>query len=118
MRRYSVVASLVLVLSVVSASPGLAQFPRLPDLGDIGGEVLRGRIPGLDKILQEEPALSTSFEDAIYGVAVLDGFDPVVTAPMSQLPFTGDGGFIVALPGSYELAAKSFCLHAGTYGPG
>ncbi len=118
MRRYSVVASLVLVLSVVSASPGLAQFPRLPDLGDIGGEVLRGRIPGLDKILQEEPAISTSFDDAIYGVSILDGFDPVVTAPMSQLPFTGDGGFIVALPGSYELAAKSFCLKAGTYGPG
>ena len=87
MRRYSVVASLVLVLSVVSASPGLAQFPRLPDLGDIGGEVLRGRIPGLDKILQEEPSISTSFEDAIYGVAVLDGFDPVVTAPNSQQPY-------------------------------
>ncbi|NLO04740.1 MAG: hypothetical protein GX131_02805 [candidate division WS1 bacterium] len=118
MYRLSCFAVASLILVATFALPADAQLPRLPRLEDIGGDILRGQIPGLDKILKEEPAISTSFDDAVFGVSLIDGFDPPVTAPMSQLPFTGDGGFIVALPGTYELAASSFCLHAGTHGPG
>lgn len=121
MGRFHTAATVTLVLAVLlvlAALPASAQLPRLPDLEDVAGDVLKGKIPGLDKILKEDPAISTSFDDAVFGVPLIDGFDPPVTAPMSQLPFTGDGGFIVALPGVYELAAKSFCLHAGTHGPG
>src|SRR6056297_2526890 len=100
------------------AVPCLALDLGVPDIEDVGGDILKGKIPGLNKILKEDPAISTSFEDAVYGAPVLDGFDPFMTAPMSQLPNTGDGAYIVALPGAYELEAKSFCLHAGNYGPG
>lgn len=121
MRRHCAALSLMLVLIMAATIPALAQFPRLPrvpDLEDVAGEVLRGRIPGLDQILKEEPAISTSFDDAVFGVSMLDYFEPAVTAPMNQLPYAGDGAYIVALPGVYELAARSFCLHAGTHGPG
>ncbi|MGI5817681.1 MAG: hypothetical protein ACOX9R_06230 [Armatimonadota bacterium] len=121
MRRFQVAAAASLVLMILAITPAMAQFPRMPrvpDLGDVAGDVLRGRIPGLNDILKEDPAISTSFDDAVFGVPLIDGFEPPVTAPMSQLPFTGDGGFIVALPGVFELEAKSFCLHAGTHGPG
>ncbi|MFO8080497.1 MAG: hypothetical protein R6V07_09340 [Armatimonadota bacterium] len=118
MRRFQTVLALTLVLTMFAVVPAAAQFPRIPDLEDVADDVLKGRIPGLDKILKEDPAIATSFDDAVFGVSIIDGFEPPVTAPMSQLPFTGDGGFIVALPGTYELAAKSFCLHAGTHGPG
>ncbi len=121
MRHCSVTTALMCALLFMVAIPGTAQLPRLPrvpDAEDIAGEVLRGRIPGLDQILREDPAIATTFDDAVYGVSIIDGFDPVVTAPMSQLPYTGDGAFLVALPGVFELEAQSFCLHAGTHGPG
>ncbi len=117
MRRFRTAAAFTLVLMVLTA-PAMAQFPRLPDLGDVVGDVLKGKIPGLNKILTEEPAISTTFDDAVFGVPLLDDLSPFITAPMCQLPDTGDGAFIVAVPGMYELDARSYCLHAGTYGPG
>ncbi|MFW6156707.1 MAG: hypothetical protein ACOC7J_05260, partial [Armatimonadota bacterium] len=118
MRRFQTLLALPLVFTAFAVLPAAAQFPRIPDLEDVAGDALKGRVPGLDRILKEDPAIATSFDDAVFGVSIIDGFEPPVTAPMTQLPFTGDGGFIVALPGTYELAAKSFCLHAGTHGPG
>lgn len=118
MPRFRTAAALTLVLIIIVGVPAMAQFPRIPDLEDVAGDVLKGRIPGLDKILKEEPAIATSFDDAVYSVPLIDGFVPAAPAPMSQLPSTGDGAFIVALPGAYELEARSFCLHAGTHGPG
>ncbi|MBD3292768.1 MAG: hypothetical protein GF393_07565, partial [Armatimonadia bacterium] len=118
MRRFQIAAAVVSITILLIATPVLALDLGLPDLEDVGGDILKGRIPGLNKILQEEPGISTSFDDAVFGVAVIDGFNPPVTAPMTQLPTTGDGGYIIALPGVYEYEAKSFCLHAGTYGPG
>jgi len=109
----------VLLLSLAaSATAGPFDLPRLPDVGDIVRDTLDLKIPDLSRILEEPPAVSTSFDDAVTAVPFLDDFEPVFTAPMSQLPFTGDGAFIVALPGTYELAARSYCLHAGTHGPG
>ncbi|MFW5867052.1 MAG: hypothetical protein ACOCX2_04505 [Armatimonadota bacterium] len=118
MRRFQAVLALGVLLTILTVIPAPAQFPRIPDLEDVAGDVLKGKIPGLNKILKEDPAISTSFDDAVYGVPIIDGFMPTVTAPLAQLPPTGDGGSIVALPGAYELEAKSFCLHAGTHGPG
>ncbi|MGD9496657.1 MAG: hypothetical protein AB7Y46_10165 [Armatimonadota bacterium] len=122
MMRRQLPAMTVIAVLALAASGALAQFPiprppRVPDVGDIVRD-LGIRIPDLRRILSEEPAISSSFDDAVYGVPFLDDLDPGITAPMSQLPFTGDGAFIVALPGVYELDACSFCLHAGTYGPG
>ncbi|MGC9318718.1 MAG: hypothetical protein ACP5KN_11875, partial [Armatimonadota bacterium] len=109
----------VLTMMCTAAEAGLFDDikDKLPGADDVKDK-LKLRIPDLGRILDEGPAIATSFDDAVTGVPFLDDLDPAVTAPMTQLPFTGDGGFIVALPGMYELEARSFCLHAGTYGPG
>ncbi len=118
MRRFQTLAAYTLAFALLTAANCPALDLGLPDLEDVAGDAIKDKIPGLDDILKEEPAVSTSFEDAVYGAPVLDRMNPAVTAPMSQLPATGDGAYVVALPGMYELEAKSFCLHAGKYGPG
>ncbi len=79
---------------------------------------LRLQIPDLDRILKEEPGLTTSFEDAVTGIAFLDDYEPFYTAPLCQLPMMPDGGFLISVPGDFEYEAASYCLRAGTYGPG
>ena len=122
MRRHPFVILLLAGFVLAASAIAVAQFrlpqPRVPDVGDILRDQLDLRIPDLRGILDEPPALSSSFDDAVTGVPFLDDLDPAITAPMCQLPFSGDGAFIVALPGMYELRARSYCLHAGAHGPG
>lgn len=123
MRKATALIGLLVTFVALSSTGVFAQFrlpraPQVPDAGDILRDQLNLRIPDLRRILEEPPALESSFDDAVTGVPFLDEFDPARTAPMTQLPVTGDGGFIVALPGVYAMQACSYCLHAGTYGPG
>ncbi len=122
MKKHPITLMLLVAFVLTACGSAVAQFrlprPRVPDAGDILRDQLDLKIPDLRRILDEPPALSSSFDDAVTGVPFLDDLDPAITAPMCQLPFTGDGAFIVALPGMYELQARSYCLHAGTYGPG
>jgi len=76
------------------------------------------KIPGLDKILKEEPALTTSLADARTGVPFLDGFNPIGFSAMSYLPRRANGRFVLTRPGLYQHNFLSYCLHAGAYGPG
>ena len=102
-----------LVLTVIVAvAPAWAQI-HLPG-GDIEIPV---RIPGLDRILKADPALATSFEDAITGVPFLDDFEPVVYAPLVEAP-RGSGHSFLLGPGAWRGALESYCLHAGVHGPG
>ncbi|MFO7946856.1 MAG: hypothetical protein R6V19_08570, partial [Armatimonadota bacterium] len=81
-------------------------------------EELRLQIPDLSRILNEDPAITTTFKDAITGVPFLDDFEPLYTAPLSELPLDPGGGYMLAAPGTYEMEAQSYCLHAGAYAPG
>lgn len=105
---------LLLLLLLLLCVPCCAQLklPRLPGLG--GGGI---KIPGLDKILKDEPGLSTSFEDAITGVRYYDDFNPPVGVAMAEMPRGMNHAFMLA-PGGYEVILESYCLHAGTHGPG
>ncbi len=96
--------------------PSMAGFkiPKIPRPGNIEIPI---KIPGLDKILREEPAVSTSFEDAITGVPYYDDFNPPVDIAMAEMPRGIDHSFMLA-PGGYEVILQSYCLHAGTHGPG
>ncbi len=105
MRRLSV-ALLALMMPVVA----LAQFPR-PNIPGI-------EIPGLDKLLKQEPALATSLADARTEVPFLDGFDPRAPRRLSLLPRGPNGGFLLTHAGTFEYHALSYCLNAGMYGPG
>jgi len=104
-------------LLVLTPAPVLAQFglpiPRIPGLP---GGVPIPPIPGLDSLLREEPPVSTALADAKTEVSLLDGYNPRFT-PMAQLQ-RGENGSFRLKPGTYEFDAQSYCLHAGTHGPG
>src|SRR5687768_12551619 len=71
----------------------------------------------LAKLLGGTPPITTSLKDAKFGDASLEANNLPAAMPISMLERTPDGGFILQ-PGLYEMHAQSYCLHAGTYGPG
>ncbi|HEX2269995.1 MAG TPA: hypothetical protein VHH35_10685 [Pyrinomonadaceae bacterium] len=95
----------VLALSAASAS---AQF------GDLADK-LKKKTPNL---LGGKAPITTSLSDAKWGDASKDGFTPREAArSMMTLQRTPNGGFVVQ-PGYYTMQTQSYCLKAGTHGPG
>jgi len=76
------------------------------------------KIPDLSSLLAGGPALTTSLNDALTEVTFLDGFDPPVFSSMAGLPRGPGGEFRLVAPGFYRFRAESYCLKAGTHGPG
>jgi hypothetical protein len=74
-------------------------------------------VPDLDKLLQEEPPVSTTLTDAIYDIPFLDDYNPDQGAFMTFLPLTPEASFPL-VPGLWEGTFQSYCLRAGTYAPG
>lgn len=125
------VASFVLVLGVFSASAPaqldlLKQFipKKYLDWKKLIPSNLTN-IPGLDKIsgwqggiegyLNRAP-LTTNINDAPNGLPFLDSFAPKRFVSMSTLKRTPEGTFVTK-PGAYAAVLRTYCLHAGTYGP-
>lgn len=108
---------LALLLSggVLTVTAAQAQF------GGIGGAVVRNlpvKTPAVPNLLSGPAPVSTSIKDAVFGDPGTDGFTPPGPArDLTGLPRTAQGGFVLA-PGYYRMHAQSYCLHAGTYGPG
>ena len=50
-------------------------------------------------------------------VAAVDSLDPFPVRDLTSLKRTASGGFVLQ-PGYYAFHAQSYCLHAGTHGPG
>lgn len=62
--------------------------------------------------------ITTSLKDATYGDPSRDGFRPrVQEQPLASLRDASGTTFLLR-PGWYTMQAQSYCLHAGTYGPG
>jgi len=92
-----------------SAAPAQAQF------GSIGKLVKKAGI-GMPS-LQKEP-ITTSLPDAKWGDEGKDGFVPrEPKRGLMQLQRTPNGGFVLQ-PGYYSFHDQSYCLKAGTHGPG
>lgn len=89
-------------------NPDKVQFPK---------KIPIPKIPGLDKILKREPAITTDISDAVTGVPFLDDFELSGASPMSILPRTSEGGFVLEKPGAYVFEAQSYCLAPGKYSP-
>lgn len=102
---------ILVLLCLAVQVPVLAQFG-LPRPGDL----LSIRIPGLDRILKSEPALATSYADAVTGIPFLDDFEPLSYAPLVEAPRDNQYGFLLG-PGAWRGTLESYCLHAGTHGP-
>lgn len=102
-----------LAFGLLGASSAKAQLGGL-------GDLVRGAAEdvGVGRFLQGEAPISTALADAQWGNAALDGTTPRLAATsLASLPRTGDGGFRLS-PGYYTFTAQSYCLHAGTHGPG
>jgi hypothetical protein len=94
---------------LLGATPAQAQFGGLGKLAKKAGISLPR--------LQKDP-ITTSLPDAQWGDPTRDGFVPrEPKRALATLQRTAAGAFILQ-PGYFTFHAQSYCLQAGTYGPG
>ncbi len=95
--------------------PSPSELQKLPGL-----DTVRRKIDGfsVQKLVQGDPAITTSLSDAVTEVPFLDDFDPQYGIPLSVLPQDKNGRFLLIRPGLYAYTMQSYCLRAGNYGPG
>ncbi|MDQ3805653.1 MAG: hypothetical protein M3416_17725 [Acidobacteriota bacterium] len=108
-------ASLMLALGLV----GLAATSALAQIGGLGGlgDKLKNKNP-LNKLLEGKPPITTSLDDAKWGDPTKDSFTPREAGrSLMTLQRTPNGGFVLQ-PGYYAMQTQSYCLKAGTHGPG
>jgi hypothetical protein len=99
LRTAWVAAAASISMIAVSATPVDAQF------GILGG-------------LAKKAGISTSLADARWGDPSQDSFVPrMAKRELSGLQHTPNGGFVLQ-PGYFSFNGQSYCLHAGTHGPG
>jgi hypothetical protein len=112
--------NLVLSLALAIATTGLAAAAVQAQFGGIGGVVrnLPVKTPGVPNVLSGPQPVSTNIKDALWGDPSKDSFTPPGRAqPLTGLARSGNGGFVLQA-GYYSMLAQSYCLHAGTHGPG
>jgi len=98
----------MVALFTLCAAPTYAQF------GDLADK-LKKKTPNL---LGGKAPITTSLPDAKWEDASKDGFTPREAArSLMTLQRTPNGGFVVQY-GYYTLQTQSYCLKAGTHGPG
>jgi hypothetical protein len=83
-------------------------------LGKLGSKLLKGK----DPLQLDKPPITTNLEDAKWADPSKDGFTPrEAERSLMTLQRTPNGGFVLQ-PGYYSLHDQSYCLKAGTHGPG
>ena len=93
---------------------GSAARAQLGGLGGLGRK-LGGHVPN---VLGGKEPITTSLPDAKWGDSSKDGFTPrEPQRSLMTLQRTPNGGFVLQ-PGYYSFHDQSYCLHAGTHGPG
>ena len=113
--RRKVLFLLVLALLLVGVSSGTASA-QLGGLGGLGDKLKKKNPVG--SLLEGKPPITTNLDDAKWGDASKDNFTPrEAVRSLMTLQRTPNGGFVLQ-PGAYELHAQSYCLKAGTHGPG
>jgi hypothetical protein len=113
-RRSAGILSFALLLGF-SADAAQAQIG-----GRLRGAINRatgGRI-GVNELIGGNHPITTSLPDARWAVDSLDNFTPRdARRSMLELQRTPNGGFVLQ-PGYWEMHTQSYCLKAGTHGPG
>lgn len=107
-------------LALMAGAIGLAATTAQAQFGTIGKVISAAPIkaPALPDIMNGPQPISTNIKDAIWGDPSTDGFTPPgQPKQLTSLPRSPQGGFVLA-PGYYIMHAQSYCLHAGTHGPG
>ncbi|MFC1845109.1 hypothetical protein ACFLZ5_10020 [Thermodesulfobacteriota bacterium] len=72
---------------------------------------------GIKGITENEPAITTSLEDAVTDLPILDDFNPQSFVALQDQK-NGQNNEVLLQPGYYETILRSYCLHAGKHGPG
>lgn len=116
MKRHLISTYLTFTVCLVLSFNARAQFGGLgKKLLDKGTEAVSGG--GLNKILKQPQAITTSFQDVdktgSKPPSFTEGQQP---QPLYLLPKATTGGYKLC-EGFYEMTNKSYCLHAGTRGP-
>ena len=103
---------LLLIASILATSTEVsAQFGGIGGLGD----KLKSKTPNL---LGGKAPITTSLPDAKWADASKDGFTPrEPERSLMTLQRTPNGGFVLQ-QGYYSIQDQSYCLKAGTHGPG
>ena len=110
-KRLFLLATLALFVAGGRAET-FAQFGRIKDAaGKLGNKA------PVSSLLEGEPPITTSLSDAVYGDNSRDTYNPNELTPLTSLERTLHGGFTLR-PGLYEMHTQSYCLKAGTHGPG
>jgi hypothetical protein len=105
---FGTMAASLLLLAAGSAQAQFGLGKLRPSLGDV--------VPRLG--LEGKQPITTSLPDARWGDSDKDGFNPREAArSLTTLERTDRGGFVLQ-PGYYQLHVQSYCLKAGTHGPG
>lgn len=94
---------LLTALASFFAAGTAAQFPKLPKLP----KGLSEKIPGPERLLKQEPAITTSLNDAVTDLPFLDPYVPSQAAPLMALPRGASRGFLLR-PGLYQMDAQSY----------
>jgi hypothetical protein len=113
LKRAALLVLLALCFVGLVAPDASAQLGGLGGLGD----KLKKKNP-VGSLLEGKPPITTSLEDAKWGDPSKDGVTPrEAVRSLMTLQRTPNGGFVLQ-PGYYELHNQSYCLKAGTHGPG
>jgi len=100
--------------SLVTAAAAGAADAQLGGLGGLGDK-LKKKTPNL---FGDKQPITTSLPDAKWGDSSKDGFVPrQAERSLMQLQRTPNGGFVLQ-PGYFTFLDQSYCLKAGTHGPG
>jgi hypothetical protein len=114
-RRLAPTPALAAVFALASLG---ACSESLTQLGDLSGatQQLSGWAP-VSSVLDGDPPITTSLSDAVFDLDLADPRDLAGPRSLLSLERTPQGGFVLA-PGLYEMHTQSYCLKAGTHGPG
>jgi hypothetical protein len=102
--------------TVAVASPALAQFGGLGDLGRAASKLGGGL--NLSSLTQGRAPITTNIADAKWALPDRDGYTPPGGVRRLTSLQRGANGSFVLQAGYYEFNAQSYCFHAGTHGPG
>jgi len=108
----SLAFAFVLMLGISSGA-----HAQLGGLGGLGNKIIK-KTPGVGSLLEGKAPITTSLPDAVWSDASKDGFTPrEAKRSLMTLQRTPNGGFVLQ-PGYYSFQDQSYCLKAGTHGPG
>ncbi len=105
-----VLPSLILILAS-SVAVARAQWPTTGQLRALLDKT------SLHRLIEGDPPVTTGLDDALTEIDFLDRYKPSAFAPLGAQPQDAAGAFRAG-PGAYDFVAESYCLHAGTHGPG